>query len=480
MKIDFIVPPGKRRVPERVYGCSYQLYPQPELPMLYCASVLENSGHEALLRDFPLEANSEKDFEEYIWTSEADCFVLHSVYLSAQNDIDAARKIRTIRKDTPIIFFGPEPTRVPEEFLFDENLFIVRGEPELSFDKLIRALENGEMLNIPGISHRDDKIRHNPSFGIIDDLDCLPIPNRELIERYRNLYYNPKLNKRPYTLISTSRGCAYRCYYCVPNAISWARGLEWKRYHEGQKPPIRVRSAENVIAEFKEVAYMGYKSVWVIDDMFLWNKKRIMRICDGIENLGIEFGVLARCDFLSNDVAVALKNAGCKIVDMGVESFDQNVLDYIQKNMKVSSIQKAINILKEVGIEPEVNLMFGTSPYETKEMIEKTIQKTIALDVNYALFSIATPFPGTELCEVAKKEGWINPEKAKNIAKNYDPSEKAVMHLPNVNEKDLEQLQRYAKRRFYFRAKYVLKTLTCLRSPSQFTNLLKTAIKLWK
>jgi len=482
MKILFLIPPVKNKIPERIYGCSYQLYSEPELPILYAAALLLQSGHEVDSRDFTLEGNSQELFEKFLENFPYQAFIFHTVLLSKEIDLEVAKRVRKNLPTAFLIFFGPEPTRMPEGFLFDAKCFVVRGEPEIIFKNLIKALENNSRLEmVKGISYfKNNKIIHNPTFGIIEDLDKLPFPARNLVKKYEDEFYNTKIPAKPHTIILTSRGCSFRCYFCVPNSISWARELEWKKYHSGQKPPLKLRSAENIIEEFKEIAKTGYKSVWVMDDMFLWGKERTLKILKEIKDLNLEIGILARADFVDKENVKALKEANCKIVDMGVESFDQEILDYIQKDLQAPKIYQAINFLQKEGIVPEINLMFGVSPLETKEKIKETINKAIKLNVKYVLFSIATPFPGTKLQEVAEKEGWIVKEKYENLVKNLDPSSKSLLKFPYLSDKDLENLEKYAKIKFYFRPSYIWWRIRQIKSFSELIMLIKTALKILK
>jgi len=196
--------------------------------------------------------------------------------------------------------------------------------------------------------------------------------------------------------------------------------------------------------------------------------------------LNLEIGILARADFVDKENVKALKEANCKIVDMGVESFDQEILDYIQKDLQAPKIYQAINFLQKEGIVPEINLMFGVSPLETKEKIKETINKAIKLNVKYVLFSIATPFPGTKLQEVAEKEGWIVKEKYENLVKNLDPSSKSLLKFPYLSDKDLENLEKYAKIKFYFRPSYIWWRIRQIKSFSELIMLIKTALKILK
>jgi radical SAM superfamily enzyme YgiQ (UPF0313 family) len=480
MKITFLIPPSKNKIPERIYGCSYQIHSEPELPILYVASVLEKEKYNVDFRDFTLEDNSDASFEEFIKNSDCDIFIFHSVFLSKDIDVPAAKKIRHYKKNAYILFFGPEPTRVPEKFIFDRKVIVARGEPEIIIKNLVDSLTKGaNFSNLKGISFiKDGAIIHNETFGIIEDLDSLPFPARNLIKKYQRKFYNAKIPSKPHTLILTSRGCAFRCYFCVPNAISWARELEWRKYHKNEKPPLKLRSAENILDEFKDMKSQGYKSAWIMDDMFLWGKERSAQILDGIKETGIEFGILARADFICENIAKKLKEADCKIVDMGIESFDQKVLDYIKKDLKVEDAYTAIDLLKKEKIIPEINLMFGVCPFETKEKLKETIKKAIDLKAKYALFSIATPFPGTELEQKAKDEGWLIGKDYETLIKTLDPGSKSLLSFPQLSNKDLEEIVRYAKIKFYFRPSYIFWRLTEIKSFPELWMLTKTAFKI--
>lgn len=485
MKICFVIPPSKRRnkIPERVYGCAYSIYPQPDLPILCCAAALEQDGHNVVVRDFPNENNSWDFFESFVAREHFDAYIFHTVLLSENQDIFTAEVIRKYYSNIPIIFFGPQPTLTPERFLIDEKYYVVRGEAERVLSNLIKDLENRTGLDLKGISFlKNNKVIHRDTFGIIEDLNGLPFPARHHIDSLKHKYYNPKLKNRPVTLLLASRGCTYRCYFCVPNSISWAREIEWRRYHNNRKPPVRMRSAQNVIEEFVNIKRQGYKAVSIIDDIFLWGgKQRVMKICEGIADLGLEFGILARADQINDkDIIRSLADAGCCYVDLGIESLDKRMLEYIHKDLDPWTIKGSIELLNEYGIDPKLNIMFGVSPYETKKSILQTIEEICKLPVQYVMFSIATPFPGTEFYKVAKGEGWLVDSRFINLQENLDPAKKALISYPDLSCRDLEMLTRKANRLFYLRPKKILRQLGEIRSLRDIVNLIWSGLRVLK
>ncbi|MDD5087032.1 MAG: radical SAM protein [Candidatus Nanoarchaeia archaeon] len=472
MKITFVIPPTKHgRAAERLFGCTFQVYAQPNLVVLYPATMLKKK-HKVVVRDFPVEEYSYSEYKEWSKKDNSDIYCFHTVPLSRELDLSAVKAL----KKKPVIFFGPEPTDKPEIFLKEKNHYVIRGEVEASICSLVDAIENNKGFeNVVGLSYiKDKKIIHNKNIGYIKDINTLPIPDRTLI-KYKK-YRNPKLPRSPFTTMLTSRACSYRCYYCVPCSLSYARELDWKSSKKG-KPPVTLRSPENIYKELVEIKKLGIKAISVIDDQFVWNKERHHRICMAFKKVGLPFGILARCDRLTDEKVVKdLADAGCIYVDLGVESFNQEILNYCKKDLDVKTIKKSIDLLQKYGIEPKINILYGTSPLETKKTLRETLDKVKALDVDFAQFAVASPFPGTEFREIGLKEGWVvEPDVGK-----ADPSKRSLVKYPHLPQKYLDMWVVNSFREFYFRPKIILKRLMKIRNFSEFKVYLKGLYRLTK
>lgn len=473
----FLVPPPLDGNPaaERIFGCNYGIYTQPNIFILYPATVLKEEGYDVYVKDCPMEKINREEFIRYIEKDDSDVYVFYTVFLSKATDLNARRIVGEIKGNSKFIFMGTEPTCNPSDFI-DGNSFVIRGEPENTIKELIDVIASGgDPSNIRGISYIKEEERIDTERReVIDNLDRLPFPDWTLLKPAN--YHNPKLSSTPFTTMISSRGCAYNCYYCVPNSLDFAREIEFKRYNPvGKKPPVRMRSAKNIIEEFRMLHRQGFKSVSFLDDQFVWNNKRIIEICEGIKDLDMEWSCLARADHLINEEVVKrMAEAGCKYIDIGVESFDQRILDYIHKDLKVEDVYKAVELLKKYHIEPELNVLIGSCPLETKETIEHTISETIKLDVDYVLFSICTPFPHTTFHEIAKKSGWM-------IVDEYvpvDPIKESLISYPHLTKGDMEAIIRRAYRHFYFRPRYILRRLCRLRGIKDFINKSRAAISI--
>jgi radical SAM superfamily enzyme YgiQ (UPF0313 family) len=341
----------------------------------------------------------------------------------------------------PIIFMGPEPTSRPNDFVLDENTFVIRGETEHTIIDFVNELRTKRNFKrVIGLTWRNKKeIINNPFRPIIEDLDKLPFPARHLIKK--ELYFNPKLKGRPSTVMLTSRNCFGRCIYCIPCSYMFAREIEYRRFFK-TKPPVRVRSAGNIFHEFKLLKKEGYKAVAIIDDNFMGLKgqeKRIIKICKLIKPLKIEWGCLARADQLQNEKIIkSMAEAGCVYIDIGAESFDQKVLDFVHKDLKVGDIFNAIFLLKKYGIEPKINILFGTSPYETEESIKWTVKILKELNIDWVSFDVTIPHPQTEFYKIVKKKNWFGTK-----TKDYtpvDPMRRATIDFPILKHEKLEEL----------------------------------------
>ena len=470
MKITFLVPPPiDRNIPERVAGCAYLLYYVPNIFILSAAAVLEKEGYEVKYRETTIKKWNRARFLTFLREDLSDVYCFYSVNLSQATDMQALKDIHDIRKDVPVIFFGPASSDRPAEFVVDEDTYVVRGEPEYTMLELIQTLDGKSGIHgVKSVSFMaNNEILHNANREPIEDLDALPFPARHLLEE-RDAYYNPKLGIRPFTAVLTSRGCSYRCIYCVPSSLSFSRELEYKNF-AGKKPPVRKRSPENIIEEFILLKSQGYKAVNIQDDQFVWGEERTIKICEGIKDLGIVWGCSARSDHLNEPIVKAMANAHCKFIDLGVESFSQEILDDIKKDIDVQKNEEAIKLVKKYGISAKINIMFGASPLETPGTIKRNMEEVKRLKVDQVMYNIANPFPGTEFYKIAK-------EKKLFVYGDYKPvnvAKEANIAYPHLNKNDLESAVRRANFAFFLTPRFILKNIRRLGS----VNALKAMFK---
>lgn len=479
MRISFLIPSSLDEHPpaERVFGCNYGLYPIPNVFILYVAALLEKNGYQVAYADAAIEKWDKEKLKDFLEKDDSNIYAFYTVFLSEETDKKVHQIVRETKKNLPIIFFGPQPTYKPEKYILDENTYVVRGEPEQTFLELVSSLEkNSSLESVKGISFLENKkMINNETREIMENLDDLPFPARHLIKK--ELYHTPKLSPRPFTVMITSRGCSHRCYYCVPCSESFARELEWRKSRGNySKPKVGLRSPENVIEEFKQLKKEGYKSVSILDDQFVWGEERTIKICNGIKDLGIEWGCLSRADHLNESTIKAMAEAGCKYVDIGVESFDQRVLDDIKKDMKAETLFSSIKLLKKYKIQAKLNILIGVSPLQTKEVVERDIEISKKSGADLVMFGVCTPFPGTEFHDIAMKNGWI---KTGDYVPT-DPLTQSIIEYPNMSNEELKELLKKANKSFYLRPSFLIGKLKQISNLSELKENIRALRRLVK
>lgn len=473
MKLSFLVPPcfNHKQPAERTAGCTRVTYPFPNIYELSVAAVLEQSGLDIVeYHDFVYEKTTPDGLDEFFSTDNSDIYLIWSVNLSIDSDLEAISTLRRHRPNVPVIFMGPGPTYFSKKCLVDNHVFIVRGEPEETVAELVNALREGISLeNIKGISYLNDQreIVNNPSRPLIKDLDALPFASRHLIGN--RTYHNPKLKVTPYATMITSRNCPYKCIYCVPSSLTFAREIEYRASNSNHKPPIGFRSPENVEKEIRFLTSQGIKAIGFMDDNFIWNEERTRALCDIMKRYGIVWGCQARVDSITESIAQLLGESNCRYVDLGIESFNDDILAYIKKGITVKDIYRAIELLNKYKVPVKLNVLIGSSPLETKETVKHTLREAKRLKVDQVMFNIVSPFPGTEFYKLCKGNGWLS-------TPDYVPTDvqrESILNFPNLSAREMEKLLFRNNISYFLSPSFIVKQLKRFHSVSEFKYALK-------
>ncbi|MDR1437097.1 MAG: B12-binding domain-containing radical SAM protein [Candidatus Symbiothrix sp.] len=471
MKITFLIPPvfqGERPA-ERTAGCTTMVYPMINIYELTIAAILENEGYSVHYENFIINKSSQKKWEKFLETDRSDVYIFWSVNLSIKNDVEASQWISRYSPNAFIVYLGPGPTFYTKDFLQNSQQIVVRGEPDITVKELCSCLENRQSFHeLTGISFRDKdgKIKNNPSRELLRNLDRLPFPARHLVGR--NLFSNPKLKRSPYTAMVTSRNCPFHCIYCVPSSLTFARELE-HRAGTGKKPFISMRSPENVAEEIELLASEGYRAIGFLDDNFIVTEKRLKIIADALQKHGIIWGCQARADAITENIARILSESNCRYVDLGVESFNDEILKYIRKGLTRRQIMEAIECLNQYKVPVKLNILIGTSPLETKETIKETLDTAIRLKADQVMINIAAPFPGTEFYTLAKQNQWI-------IGGEYVPTDvqhHSILSYPGLTNREMENLLFRYNLKFFLRPGFIGAQIRRFSSFSEFWRALK-------
>lgn len=306
--------------------------------------------------------------------------------------------VKSVKKEIITILGGPHPTCCPEEMLRVEGVdFVVVGEGEDTITELIHKLKNKLPVDgVKGVGFKvGGRIVVNKRRPLIEDLDRIPFPAKDLILNKELMHPDHFCN------IFATRGCPYQCVFCSSFNV-WSR-------------KVRYRSPENVVAEMKEMERL-YNSEFFsfADDSFTVSKKWILKLCDLIKREKFKGYFRWTCNtkpvLIDEDIVVAMKEAGCVAIALGIESGNDAVLKRMKKGTTVEQARKAVDILNKHKVKFSGQFLIGM-PWETEEQIMDTINLMKELDPVSVMLSVAAPLPKTELFEEAVSMGLIERDK---------------------------------------------------------------------
>lgn len=431
----------------------------------YIAAVLEKAGHSVKVIDL----NHEPSF---VIPEGIDLVGITAATSTIEYAWEVARLAKG--KNLPTVFGGPHVTCQPDESLQRPEVdFLVRGEGEETVVELVSALERGEPLaKVRGLSFKENgRIVHNEARPYIRDLDKLPFPAYHLFPPIKHyVSAQPFLSRRDVTAsIMTSRGCPFNCIFCYKGMFGYA----W-----------RYRSPENIAAEWKFlVEDLKVGQIRIQDDIFNENLPRAEKICDLISSGGkivpwsVPNGI--RADRVTETLISKMKQSGCFQVAFGVESGDQEILKKIDKKLDLAEVEKSFSLLHKYKLESVAFFVIG-NPGETEATIRKTIDFAVRLDPDIAQFTMATPYPGTRLYELIKKENSFLSKDWREYG-HYTPN--SFYAIGELTPELLKKMMRLAYLKFYLRPghiiRFLLKRSTWFHFPIMMRSVAHAFLKLF-
>lgn len=454
MKIAFIIPPEthsiESSVPKGIEG-GKGVYPK--LGLLYVAGFVEQ---ELAIRpefiDCPAERIAYEGLERRLREAAPDVVGISTLTFNLIDCWKTVKLVKRVHPNAKVVIGGQHVTLYPDETLGLQGVdYIVHGEGERTFVRLVQALEAGGdpavLREIPGLGFHDagQPVIHRAQ-DRLDDLDRLAMPARHLVDL--NNYDHIAAEGDRLATMQTSRGCPAKCLFC-----------------DIRMTKFRKRSAENVLEELRYLTDRGVDDIFFVDDTITIDRNRLYEICDLIKKSGLDlhFKVSARVDTVKPKLLEALREAGCYRIHYGVESATPRLLKYLQKQVTPEKVAQAFRWTRDAGIGSFAYCMIGI-PTETKQEMMNTVDFAIALDPDYAQFSICTPYPRTALYESMLTMGHITEDYWRAFATN--PSEDFRVRFWNnlYSEDELRELQAEAHRRFYSRARYIARQVKRVRS----------------
>ena len=358
-------------------------FPSPPLGLCYAAAAFEAAGCEVRIIDYIVQRCSPEKIKRELDFFQPDIVGTNSVTM---NYYAAVSILRTAKQHAPSIITmmgGPHVSFDYGDTLknYPEIDIIVIGEGEQTIKEIVPVIHNPKSwVSVNGIAFiHEGQVEKTPERDFIRDLDLISNPPRHLLplSKYLALGF-------PASII-TSRGCPNRCIFCVGRRMVGSK--------------FRFRSIPSIIDEIREIIEYGFEQINIADDFFTLNKKRVKEICREIKDRGLKFGwsVFARADSVDEETLVAMREAGCHTLLFGIESGNQDMLDRINKHIKVDQIKKAVSLCKQTGLKVLGSFIVGL-PGETRESLMDSHRLIEELDVLSGYHFLA-PFPGTIIKE---------------------------------------------------------------------------------
>jgi hopanoid biosynthesis associated radical SAM protein HpnJ len=309
-------------------------------------------------------------------------------------DVKMAEMMKDANPKLKVAFVGPPVTVEPEKAFQDSKAidFIVRRE----FDHQIVNFAQGKPLDeLPGVSFRKNgHVQHNPEGAVIENLDELPWVSKVYQRDLDFRRYNVPFLLHPYISFYTSRGCPAMCTFCL-----------WPQTHSGHR--WRLRSIDDIVNECRYAlqAFPGLKEIFFDDDTFNYKKERTIALCKELAKLNFTWSCTSRVT-TDYDTLRAMKDAGCRLMIVGYESGDPQILKNIKKGATVDMARRFTRDAHKLGLTIHGDFIVGL-PGETPDSIQRTIDFAKELDTETIQVSIAHPYPGTEFYDYVQKNGLI-------------------------------------------------------------------------
>lgn len=468
MKVLLITPPFSE---EERYGklvAVGTLYPP--LGLAYIAGVAERHGHQVEVIESEALRCSYGYIYERIASFSPDIVGMPTFLNTINRCLHIADEIKKRWPAIITVLGGVQVTVRPQEAIARNTVdYVVYGEGENVFRDLLFFLEGKKRMiaEIPGLIWKktDGTVVVNRAQSLINNLDELPIPSRHLfpMDRYHS---SSQLRGRHTVHMMSSRGCPFRCSYCTSH-MTFGKTF---RYH----------SLQRVIQEMLILRdTYGADTIQFYDETFTLNRNRVIQLCEEIirQKIKLLWACFTRVNVVDDEMLHKMKQAGCYQIFYGVEAASQRLLDVIKKDITLEQVKNAFRLTKEAGIETLASFMIGL-PTETQEESYKTIDFAIDIDADYAQWQKTTPFPGTELYDIAQKHGTIlTDDWTKFTAWNE------LVYVTNGRTKeDILQVEKIAFKRFYLRPLYIIRRLPVfIKLPvKNLWNLLITVLRvLW-
>ncbi|MFX1254456.1 MAG: B12-binding domain-containing radical SAM protein [Promethearchaeota archaeon] len=432
MKILLVVPPGEKKS-----KYSFLRFTAPPLGLAYIAAVLlENQFNRVQILDSNALSLTYEGYERILRQVQPDIVGIQTMTPDFYNAVSAAKIAK--ENGSNVVMGGQHATFKPLETLLHSHAdYIVLGEGEDVFLSLVQAIEQGkDPKNLPGIAYlHDGKLVKNKPPSLRKNLDEFPFPARHLLPMNKYGIFGTNA-----TTIISSRGCPFGCDFC---AVTHYYGKKW-----------RYRSPQNIVQELRELGNLKLNAAAFVDDLFFVSEKRVLQICREIsKELDVElfWGATTRVDTVHQKTMDIMVKSGCRLAFVGVESGNQAALDSIHKKVTLDQVEYFFDKAREAKMDTLASFVYGL-PGDTRSSIQATTDWVIKrLKPDLALFTVATPYPGTPFYENALQQGKI-------VEQDYSKYTlfQPIMEITGLKRSEVKELVTDAYKKFYIRPGHLI------------------------
>ncbi len=371
----------------------------------YSAALLNRDGFEVYLVDAVAADINEGELLGIIKKIKPDLIFYEPTILTSQYDINFAYKIKSIYKDTSIALGGPYVTVFDKKIIKGNRIvdFILKGEYEFLLLNVAKYLRDNVDIKSGIIYSKEGEIIDSGEPVLIDDLDRLPSIDRDMFPLQERpnpgIYWDGFCQNYPAYQIQASRGCPYRCYFCLFNQVMYRNG-KYRTFSVGRV----VDEMEMIKEQYKA------KEVYFDDDDLTINREFVLNICSEIKNRKLEFkwSCMADAINLDEELIKTMADSGCIGIKFGVESGSDKVIREIGKPIDLKKVIKVIDLCAKYGIKTHATFIFGLLN-EGREDLKISTAYIRNLKADSIQISIAVPYPGTRFYDIAQDDILLNP-----------------------------------------------------------------------
>lgn len=396
-----------------------------------------------------------------------DLVIIHTSTPSFSSDVKVAKMLKDANPSVKIGMVGAKVAVQPQESLEKSDVidFVARNE----FDFTIKDVAEGiDFKNIDGISWRDanGQIIHNKDRAMIEDMDSLPFVTEVYKRDLRIEDYFIGYLKHPYLSLYTGRGCKSHCTFCL-----WPQTVGGHKY--------RTRSPAHVAAEIRlaQQYFPQVQEYFFDDDTFTDDLPRAEAIARELGKLGVTWSCNAKANVPRSTLKI-LRDNGLRLLLVGYESGNQQILHNIKKGMRVEVAREFTKNCHELGIKIHGTFILGL-PGETKETIQETIKFATEINPHTMQVSLAAPYPGTFLYKQAMENGWLDKDHAELIDEHG--VQIAPLHYPHLSHTEIFDSVETFYKKFYFRAPKIASIVgEMITSPQMMKRRLREGVEFFQ